>query len=313
MAWQRLNFFVGKGGVGKSSVAGAFALALAHSGQRTLMVEFGSAAGLARLFGKQDTSSGTVVEVEPGLYLQSVDGRAALAEYLGLVVPIGRLLKTVLDSSIYRSFVDAAPGLKELMAMGKVWYEVEKKDEAGRPVWDRVVVDCGASGQSLEYLSMPATGVATFSSGLVRRESRRIDQLIRDPAQTAVHVVTVAEEMPLTEATEVVAKLKGPLGLPLGRVFANRCRGPVPPGATDGLARLADLDVDAAGVIAGMSQACRQALLWQDLQEQGLGRFSETTGVPVLRLPLLGRQEFGRAQLSELAAAIDAAGGETAP
>ncbi|MFP6625732.1 MAG: ArsA family ATPase [Deltaproteobacteria bacterium] len=313
MAWQRLNFFVGKGGVGKSSVAGAFALASAHGGQRTLMVEFGSAAGLARLFGKQDASSGTVVEVEPGLYLQSLDGRAALAEYLGLVVPIRRLLKTVLDSSIYRSFVDAAPGLKELMTMGKVWYEVDKKDEAGRLVWDRVVVDCGASGQSLEYLSMPATGVATFSSGLVHRESRRIDQLIRDPAQTAVHVVTVAEEMPLTEAAEVVAKLKGPLGLPLGRVFANRCRGSVPPGVTDGLARLADMDVDAAGVVDGISESCRQALLWQDLQEEGLGRFTTSTGVSVFRLPLLGSQKFGRAQLSELAAVIDAAGDGAAP
>src|SRR5262249_60155592 len=107
--------------------------------------------------------------VAPGLHGLSVDGRAALEEYLGLIIPVKRLLQTVFSSRIYQYFVAAAPGLKELMTVGKIWYEATRQD-GGRPAWDTIVVDAPATGHSLQYLRMPPAARAPFGAGLAQRE-----------------------------------------------------------------------------------------------------------------------------------------------
>src|SRR5213076_2410611 len=125
---RRLHFVVGKGGVGKTTVAAALALMLARRGRRTLAVEMDPGGRLAGLLGR---------ESDPRLSVLHVDGRAALEEYLNLVIPVKRLLATVFASKIYQYFVAAAPGLKELMTVGKIWYEATRS-EGGRPAWDAI-------------------------------------------------------------------------------------------------------------------------------------------------------------------------------
>src|SRR5438128_11610482 len=109
---RRLHFVVGKGGVGKTTVAAALALTLARRGRRTLGVEMEPGGRLAGLLGP---------EVRAGLHVLHVDGRAALEAYPNLVIPVKRLLATGLQRKIYQYFVAPAPGLKELMAAGKLW------------------------------------------------------------------------------------------------------------------------------------------------------------------------------------------------
>src|SRR5881296_4080935 len=209
---RRLHFVVGKGGVGKTTVAAALALTLARRGRRTLGVEMEPGGRLAGLLGP---------EVRAGLHVLHVDGRAALEEYLNLVIPVKRLLATVLQSRIYQYFVAAAPGLKELMTVGKIWYEATRQ-EGGRPAWDAVVVDAPATGHSLQYLRMPQAARDTFGAGLVQREATKITELLRDRRATAVHLVTLAEEMPVAETLETHAQLVGPLAMPVGSVIVNR-------------------------------------------------------------------------------------------
>src|SRR4029077_14944849 len=132
-------------GVGKTTVAGALALTLARRGRRTLAVEMEAGARLVALLGPDGGDGPRVLHV---------DGRAALEEYLNLVIPVKRLLASVFSSKIYQYFVAAAPGLKELMTVGKIWYEATR-EEAGRPAWDAIVVDAPATGHSLQYLRMP--------------------------------------------------------------------------------------------------------------------------------------------------------------
>ena len=87
----------------------------------------------------------------------AVEGKAALAEYLGLIIPVRRFLQTVFQNRLYQYFVAAAPGLKELMTVGKIWYEAERADErGGKRRWDIVIMDAPATGHSLQYLRMPA-------------------------------------------------------------------------------------------------------------------------------------------------------------
>jgi anion-transporting ArsA/GET3 family ATPase len=279
-----LQFVVGKGGVGKSTITAALAIAHARAGRRVLAVELGRREGLSR------------------------------AEYLELIVPIRRLLNIVFTSRLYRYFVAAAPGLKELTAVGKIWYERQKEDADGRPLWDTIVVDAGASGQSLQYLQMPGAAARTFRKGLVHRESERVASLLGDAGTTAVHVVAIPEDMPLTEAREVLGRLRGDLALPVGTVYLNRTRTPPPQGVEAAVAALAEVPGSAlhGRLAAAVSTTANRTLVWTVLQEDKLARFEADSRARCVRLPLLVAEEFGLHEIERLADVLaDERSGET--
>lgn len=302
---------MGKGGVGKSTLTAALALGAASQGLRTLLVEFGGHGGLSRLFDLEPGEPGQARVVAPRVTLLSLEGDEALAEYLRMVVPIKRLLQAVFASRLYSVFVAGAPGLKELMTVGKIWYEADRLMGAtgqAQPVWQRIYVDAGASGHSLQYLQMPSAAAATFRSGLVHREAVRVQTLLADPRRTCVHVVATPEEMPVTEACTIVSKLRDDLGLPLGRLFVNRCRPSPPPGVRAAIANLHEVALrdevasleDTAAIRALLLDAAQSALGWYDVQEAAIARLEAATGLVAERVPLLVREEFGLAEASQL-------------
>jgi anion-transporting ArsA/GET3 family ATPase len=317
---KSLQFVVGKGGVGKSTVTAALAVAYASRGQRVLAVEIGPPGGLERLLSPGAPTSAEPLAVRDNLWLARVEGDAALAEYLALIVPIKRLLQTVTGSRVYKTFVAAAPGLKELMAMGKVWFEHGKTGADGKRLWDVIVVDAGASGHSLQYLQMPAAAADTFASGLVHREATRVKSLLEDPETTAVHVVATPEEMPAAEAEQILSRLHGDLALPVGAVFLNRCRPASPPAAREAVGRLRDGAEAGAGDGAGMGLigdvvlAAENALAWQSIQERVSAAFcSKESGETVVRLPLLETEEFGAGEIDRLSQLVLGEGAEGGP
>ena len=252
---------------------------------------------------------GKPAAVEPGLSVVSIDGRAALEEYLGLVVPVKRLLSTVFSSRIYQYFVAVAPGLKELMTVGKVWYEATRR-ENGRPAWDVVVVDAPATGHSLQYLRMPQAARDTFGAGLVQREAQRVVELLQDARTTAVHLVTLAEDMPVTEALEARAELTGPLKLPAGAVIVNRVhRGRFDQSVTDGLEAAAS---GASGVERDLLRAVAARAVeetsWATINAQHIARLHAAIDPQsVVELPFVFTEEFGAAELDLLAARLEEA------
>jgi anion-transporting ArsA/GET3 family ATPase len=217
---RRLLLFTGKGGVGKSTVAAAVALLAADSGKRVLLVEV-DAKGDAPAQFEQDAVGFTPREVHPGVLAMAMDTEASLQEYLrlNLRVPVlGRVgpLAKALD------FVaSAAPGVKEILTIGKICWEVREAIE-GRADFDLVVVDAAATGHVVAQLGAPDAIRELVDVGPVRAQTQWLGELLADPAVTAVNVVTTPEEMPVAETIELVGRIRAELSVPLGAVIVNR-------------------------------------------------------------------------------------------
>jgi anion-transporting ArsA/GET3 family ATPase len=251
-----LHYVTGKGGVGKSTIAAALAITAAMRGARVLAIELGERAGLDRaLAGRSD------------IRVMQIDGATALGEYLTRKMHLGRFARPILEHPLYAAFVQAAPGLRELVAIGKVRdeYVLQRR-------WDVVVVDAGASGHALEHLRMPATAATTFASGRLHREAAANAALLRDPAQCAIHVVATPEEMPLGEAVQIVEALRE-LDVAIGRVIVNRCVPPPPP----------DLVIPSGDPV--VADVLQRAFDRARLQEQGIAALQARLGLAVVRVP----------------------------
>ncbi|MGH7948894.1 MAG: ArsA-related P-loop ATPase [Candidatus Binataceae bacterium] len=234
---RRLLFILGKGGVGKTALCAALARVGASGGTRSIVMECDSRTATNSLFGV--TPKFEPADVGLGVSVASLDGGHALEEYLRLVVPGRAVLHAVFASRLYNFFVQAAPGLRELMMMGKVCHELERRmgdaaamrgeKQRGRPRtegdglgvgaenatrrWGLIVVDAPPSGQALGLLRMPFAARRTFGESIVGREAEKIGQTLRDTHTTAIVQVTTPEAFAISETLEtfdalVAMKLK---------------------------------------------------------------------------------------------------------
>ena len=282
---RRVLFVVGKGGVGKSTVATALAVVFAESGKRVLLAQMEPSRRLADFLGIEGAEG--IVEALPNLCVLTVDGESALSEYLGLVLPVRRVQRMVVESKLYHHFVAAAPGLKELMTVGKIWYE-EQLVAKGRPKWDVIVVDAPATGHVLQYLRMPSAAAEAFGPGLVRREAQKVMELLCDPVRTAVCPVTTAEEMPVNETAEMYQQLRERLRMPLGVLFVNRVHA-APLAPTD----IPDTPAGASPLVADVLRCAREEAGWAAINRRYLDRLRTAVPMPTVLLPFVFAEEFG--------------------
>jgi anion-transporting ArsA/GET3 family ATPase len=217
---RRVLFFTGKGGVGKSTMAAATALLAAQQGKRVLLVEVDAKGDVTALFEHAPVGF-TPKEIQPGILAMSMDTEASLQEYLklNLKVPVlGRLgpMAKVLD------FVaTAAPGVKEILTIGKIAWEVRESID-GRADHDLVVVDAAATGHIVAQLGAADSIQELVDVGPVRAQTEWMSQILSDPEICAVNVVTTPEEMPVAETIELVERIRTELRTPLGVVVVNR-------------------------------------------------------------------------------------------
>jgi anion-transporting ArsA/GET3 family ATPase len=217
---RRCLFFTGKGGVGKSTMAAATALLASSIGKRVLLVEVDAKGDVPAQFEHAPVGF-TPREISPGVLAMAMDTEASLQEYLrmNLRVPvIGRLgpLARVLD------FVaTAAPGVKEILTIGKIAWEVREAID-GRADHDIVIVDAAATGHIVSQLGAADAIRELVDVGPLRNQTQWVSDLLADPAITAVNVVTTPEEMPVAETIELVDKIRTEVHVPLGAVIVNR-------------------------------------------------------------------------------------------
>ena len=224
LSQRRVVLVSGKGGVGKTTVSVAIALAAAKAGKRVLLCETQGAARIPGLFGKPSKGYEST-QLATNLYALSITPAAAIEEYVLLQLHFQRLYKMVFRNRVMGPFVDAVPGLHDLVQLGKVWF-AERDTYLGRPRWDLIVVDAPATGHGLTMLGAPRAMMDLTVAGPFHENAKQIADLIEDATRTALVLVAIPEEMPVRETLELYGRL-GPLQDLVAGVVLNEVR-PVP-------------------------------------------------------------------------------------
>lgn len=311
---RRLVVLSGKGGVGKSLVGTALARAAVERGRRVLLVEVDTPreAEAARYLGAAPVGPG-VTEIQPGLSAVNLDPRGVMDEYVRQTVKIDFLARRILENPVYHRFFAAAPGLPELMVMGKVMMLEQERDGWGRrPRYDLVILDAPATGHGLAFLKVPLAASQAVPVGPVGANARRILELLRDATRTALVLVAIPEEMAVVEAAEFHRVAKEEIGIEARALVLNACHERRFTRAQE--AEVLGLIADGAqgrlpgGVpLAGALEAARR-----HLRRAKLTRFYESwlrkrLPLPTVSLPYLFDEEIGPESVDELAARLAAA------
>jgi anion-transporting ArsA/GET3 family ATPase len=222
-----LHIVSGKGGTGKTTIAAALACALATGDRRVLLCEVEGRDGITEVFGAHDlvgdeerrlsrTPSGGTV------YGLSIDAEDALAEYLETFYHLG-LAGRALDRFGAVDFATSiAPGLRDVLLTGKVYEAVRRREKRLRNSYDAVVLDAPPTGRIAQFLNVHEAVSGLAKVGPIRNQADSIMRVLRS-ASTVVHLVTLLEDMPVTETEEAVAALR-PTHIRVGTVIENMVR-----------------------------------------------------------------------------------------
>lgn len=217
---QRLLVFTGKGGTGKSTVAAAAAVFAAEHGRRVLLVDVDAKQSVVD-FLEHAPVGFDPVEVYPGVRALAMDTEASLREYLKLNLKVPVVARIGPLARAFDFVATAAPGVKEILTIGKIAWEV-REAIAGRADHDLVIVDGVASGHVVAQLNAAQTIRDLADVGPLRAQTDWMIELLTDPAITSVNIVTTPEEMPVAETIELVERIRTETAVPLGNVIVNR-------------------------------------------------------------------------------------------
>ncbi|MFE2107665.1 ArsA-related P-loop ATPase [Kitasatospora sp. NPDC059463] len=243
--WEgvRLHVVSGKGGTGKTTVAAALALALAAQGHRTLLIEVEGRQGIAELFGiaalpYEERRIASVTPAQLGLpardgaaaaggevHALAIDTEQALLEYLDMFYKLGRAGKALQKVGFVDFATTIAPGVRDVLLTGKACEAARRKGPDGRRRYDAVVMDAPPTGRITRFLNVNSEVAGLARIGPIHSQAQAVMRVLKS-AETAVHLVTLLEEMPVQETVDGFAELHE-AGLPVGGVLVNMVRPPV--------------------------------------------------------------------------------------
>jgi anion-transporting ArsA/GET3 family ATPase len=294
---KRLLFVTGKGGVGKTTVAAALGLLGAGCGKRTIVCEVAEQERLSSLLGVAGVGH-RETELLPGLYGLSVDPERAKEEWLRYQLRSATLASVLGHSRVFQYLTAAAPGLTELVTVGKIWdlAQLERHTE-GSP-YDLVIVDAPATGHGLAMLGAPRTFSEVARVGPIHRQAARIQASIADPHFTGVVVVALPEEMPVNETLELEQRLQGELRIAVDAIVVNA----VYPErfSREEARRLESLDGQGSAEARAAVRAALSEHHRARVERVQLNRLRRAATAPVATLPYLFEPDLGPRQVAHL-------------
>ena len=307
---RQLHVVSGKGGVGKSVVACALAHRFVQEGHRTLLCQVNAKDTHGALMASGDTPlvvNEEVRQAETNLWVVNIDPRAALREYATLVLKFEAVVKAIFDNRVARAFLRFVPALAELNMLGKVWFHAAET-QGSRPRFDRIVVDAPSSGHGLSFLRVARVmDQLSRGRGPMAEKTRAMREVLEDEGRTALHVVTIAEELPTNEAIEFIAAARAEPTTPVGLLIANRITPRLLTPFAEPLREAFEgnssqaIDDDGRALMA----AAHRRLLREEQEDEHLARIAPSIiGLPLVQLPLLPNNRFRRSEIATLAEAL---------
>ena len=300
---KQLVIIAGKGGVGRTTVAAAMALASAHKGKRVLLAQTKSKERLSTLFGSGPVGT-ELVRLRDRLWAVNMTPAASLREYGAMVLRSEFIARQVLENKVSRAFLHAIPGLEDYSMLGKVWFHTTEEQD-GRPKWDQVILDGPATGHLITMLQIPQAILDAVPEGPLTRPAQAAVELLRDPRRCAMTIVTLAEDLPSNEAIELARKATEKLGVTLGPLVVNAL---YPPRFVTGVSARAltalPENVDDDGLQPLVTSA-RTAQRRRELNDRYLERLRRELPVPQAHLPYLFTSEFGPEAVEDLATRLE--------
>src|SRR5215213_1084027 len=208
--WSRVRLHVvtGKGGTGKSTVAASLALDLASQGRQVLLCEVEGRQGIARMFDVdplpyEERRIATGLRRNGGhpgvVHALHVDPESALLEYLAMYYKLGRAGRALDRFGVVEFATTIAPGVRDVLLTGKVYEAVQRNSRnKGAIEYDAVVLDAPPTGRISQFLGVNQELAGLARMGPIKSQADSVTSLFRS-ARTAVHLVTVLEEMPVQE------------------------------------------------------------------------------------------------------------------
>jgi anion-transporting ArsA/GET3 family ATPase len=300
---RRLVFVTGKGGVGKTTVAASLGLLAASRGKRTIVCEVAEQERMSRAFGAEGVGY-EESELAPNLSAISIDPERAKREWLQFQLRSGTLAGVLGGSRIFQYLSAAAPGLSELVTIGKLWElaQLERKTSKASP-YDLVIVDAPATGHGLAMLRAPETYADIARVGPIRNQAMKIHGFLADPGSTAIAVVALPEEMPVNETLELGERLREQMGRTLDAVIVN---GLYPERFTTAEAKeLSSLDSRGSEAARAAVRAALTEHHWARAQRTQLRRLRRAIEQPVATLPYLFEPELSLEDLEALSSELE--------
>ena len=303
---RQLLFVSGKGGTGKTSISAALADLAVQQGKRTLVCEMDAKGALAAAFEVRELSF-QPSEVQPDLFAMVMNTEDSLREYLRLFIRIPLVARIGPLARTFDFVADAAPGVKEILAIGKLCHEVRAQN------YDLVIVDAEASGHIVAQIDAPRAISELVQVGMVRDQTDWMLEILGDKQRTGLVVVTTPEEMPVTETIELVEKVRSTTDVDVAAIIANRVlpqwfsatdeavfRSLLAPGALATIVAAVGPKVATVFGAASLAQARREVAV------SNLGRLRDgvPAEVPLVLVPELFTRAGGRRVVSLLADAL---------
>lgn len=232
-ASTRLHVVSGKGGTGKTTVAAALAIALARQGKRVLIAEVEGRQGISQTFNVpplSGTEERIFADKSGGeVYGLSVDAKESLLEYLQMFYKLGRAGSILEKVGAIDFATTIAPGVRDVLLIGKVYEaagrRVKGRRGGGALVYDAIVLDAPPTGRIVRFLNVNNEVAGVAKVGPIKSQADSITRMVRHPS-TAVHLVTLLEEMPVQETIDAIADLRAG-ELNVGAIIVNQVRDPL--------------------------------------------------------------------------------------